>query len=62
MATEEYLHGLHVECDFLMKYYQARKEARSGEIDALSKAKAVLSGADYFLLETSAKHHLRGRA
>ena len=31
-----------------------RREARSGEIDAITKAKAVLSGADYALLQTGA--------
>merc|ERR1719507_902596 len=33
------------------KYIEARKEARAGEIDSLKKAKAVLSGADYSLLQ-----------
>ena len=31
----------------LIKYFDMRKEARTSEIDALGKAKAVLSGADY---------------
>ena len=30
---------------------EVRKEARAGEIDAIKKAKAVLSGADYSLLQ-----------
>jgi chromosome segregation ATPase len=47
METEKYLGGLHAECDWLMKYYDTRKEARTGELDALDKAKAVLNGADY---------------
>ena len=34
---------------------QVRKEARAGEIDALKKAKAVLSGADYSLLQVKAQ-------
>jgi hypothetical protein len=51
MATEKYLAQLHGECDWLIQYYDAREEARSGEIDALGKAKAVLSGADYSLLQ-----------
>jgi len=50
MATDKYLSQLHAECDWLIQYYDAREEARSGEIDALGKAKAVLSGADYSLL------------
>merc|ERR1740129_923917 len=57
MDTLEYIHALHGECDWLLKFYDARAEARAGEIDALGKAKAVLSGADYSLLQTSS---LRG--
>merc|ERR1719386_694311 len=53
MATLEYIHSLHGECDWLLKYFDARKEARDGEIDALGKAKAVLSGADFSLMQTS---------
>ena len=33
---------------------EVRKEARAGEIDAIKKAKAVLSGADYSLLQVKA--------
>jgi len=63
MATEKYIHTLHGECDWLMQYYQVRKEARAGEVESLKSAKAVLSGADYSLLETSVSHRaLRGRA
>jgi chromosome segregation ATPase len=50
-ATLQYIHALHTECDWLMKYFDVRKEARDSEIDALGKAKAVLSGADYSLLQ-----------
>merc|ERR1719270_423638 len=46
MATAETLKDLHLECDWLLSNFEARKEARSGEIDALKKAKAVLSGAE----------------
>jgi len=49
MAVEKSLASLHGECDWLLKYYEVRKEARTGEIDSLKKAKAVLSGADYSL-------------
>jgi len=52
MATLKYMKNLHAECDWLMKYFDARAEARAGEIDALGKAKAVLSGADFSLLQT----------
>merc|ERR1719329_1816461 len=57
METAKYLGGLHQECDWLLKNFEARKSARSGEIDALGKAKSVLSGADYSLVQTSS---LRG--
>ena len=33
---------------------EVRKDARAGEIDAIKKAKAVLSGADYSLLQVKA--------
>ena len=41
MATEEYISQLHVEYDWLIQYFDVRKEARTGEIDALGKTKAV---------------------
>merc|ERR1719188_529826 len=47
MATDKFLSDLHAECDWLLKYFTVREDARSGEIDALGKAKAVLSGASY---------------
>jgi len=53
LATAEYLGSLHAECDWLLKFFSVRKEARAGEIDALGKAKAVLSGADYSFLQKS---------
>jgi len=52
MGTESYMASLHAECDWLLKYFDMRAEARTSEIDALGKAKAVLSGADYSLLQT----------
>jgi len=55
MSTLKYIKNLHAECDWLMKYFDARAEARAGEIDALGKAKAVLSGADFSLLQTKQK-------
>jgi len=45
-ATLKYIDSLHHECDWLMKFFDVRKTARTGEIDALVKAKEVLSGAD----------------
>jgi len=47
MATHEFLAETHADCDWLLSNFEARKEARAGEVDALTKAKAVLSGADY---------------
>eukprot|EP00413_Alexandrium_margalefii_P039653 CAMPEP_0204590630 /NCGR_PEP_ID=MMETSP0661-20131031/49898_1 /ASSEMBLY_ACC=CAM_ASM_000606 /TAXON_ID=109239 /ORGANISM="Alexandrium margalefi, Strain AMGDE01CS-322" /LENGTH=715 /DNA_ID=CAMNT_0051600679 /DNA_START=48 /DNA_END=2195 /DNA_ORIENTATION=+ len=47
MATLKYISSLHSECDWLLQYFDVRKEARAGEVDSLMKAKAVLSGADY---------------
>merc|ERR1719436_1465974 len=61
MATLEYEASLHAECDWLLKYFQVRKEARAGEVDSLKKAKAVLSGADYSLVQTN-QRFLRGRS
>jgi len=60
MGTMEYIASLHAECDWLLQYYDTRKEARASEVEALGKAKAVLSGADYSLLQTS--RSLRGHA
>merc|ERR1719399_2671572 len=51
MATHEYLADVHADCDWLLSNFEARKTARAGEIDAITKAKAVLSGADYSLLQ-----------
>jgi chromosome segregation ATPase len=51
-ATNKYISSLHAECDWLLQYFGVRKEARTSEIDALGKAKAVLSGADYSLVQT----------
>merc|ERR1719373_357601 len=39
MATAKYISSLHAECDWLLQYYGVRKEARTGEIDAIEKAK-----------------------
>jgi hypothetical protein len=50
--TLEYIGSLHGECDWLVKYYDVRKAARTSEIEALGNAKAVLNGADYSLVQT----------
>merc|ERR1719161_587078 len=60
-ALMEFIHNLHTECDWLLKFFDARKEARDSEIDALGRAKAVLSGADYSLLQRAVvRRALRG--
>jgi len=53
MATHEYISSLHAECDWLLQYFEVRKEARTGEIDSLKTAKSVLSGADFSLIQFS---------
>jgi len=57
-ATLQYIQSLHNECDWLLQYFEVRKEARTSEIDALGKAKAVLSGADFSLVQTNSQHFL----
>jgi chromosome segregation ATPase len=47
METEKKISALHAECDWLLKYYSVRKEARTSEIEAMGRAKDVLNGADY---------------
>jgi len=53
-AVLDYIASLHGDCDFLLEFYDQRKEARASEIDAMGKAKAVLNGADYSLVQTGA--------
>jgi len=62
MATMKYISSLHADCDWLLQYFDARKEARAGEVDSLTKAKAVLSGADFSLLQTTRSHGFLSRA
>jgi len=59
MATQKYALALHSECDWLMQYYEVRKEARVGEVESLKNARAVLSGADYSLLQMRSIGFLR---
>jgi len=46
-ANYKVTQSVKAECDFILKTFDIRKDARANEMDALSKAKAVLSGADY---------------
>merc|ERR1719356_889550 len=48
------LSGLHLECDWLMKYYDVRQKARSEEMGAIVEAKAILKGADFGKAEEEA--------
>jgi len=50
-ATLKYISSLHAECDWLIQFFDVRKEARTAEIQSLVDAKAVLSGADFALLQ-----------
>merc|ERR1719276_537917 len=50
-STIEAIQDLHNECDFLLQNFDLRKEARTNEIEGLGKAKSVLSGADFSLLQ-----------
>jgi hypothetical protein len=58
MATHEYIGQLHAQCDWLMKFFDMRVEARNGEMDSLKKARAVLSGADFSLVQTFTRQFL----
>jgi len=53
MANAKFISSLHGECDWLVQYFDARREARASEVDSLKRAKAVLSGADYSLVQTA---------
>merc|ERR1719191_164639 len=60
-STEESLAGTHAECDWLVENYDSRKAAREGEVESLKKTKAVLSGADFSLIqERVSRRTLRG--
>lgn len=56
MAVQDTLKQTHAECDWLLENFDTRKEARAGEVESLKKAKAVLSGADFSLLQVSHIH------
>merc|ERR1719158_386999 len=38
---------LHGSCDFIVKNFEIRQQARDEEIEALKQAKAILSGANF---------------
>jgi len=39
--------ALHLNCDYLLKYFTVRQQARREEVEAIKEAKAILSGADF---------------
>merc|ERR550537_965973 len=43
LTVSEFIRDLHTDCDFLLENFELRKSARADEVDALKKAKAVLS-------------------
>jgi chromosome segregation ATPase len=43
----ELLKAHHMDCDYILKYFDVRQKARSEEMDAIVDAKAILSGADF---------------
>lgn len=56
LDESETLKDVHLECDWLVENHEARKAARAGEVESLKSAKAVLSGADYALVQRTATH------
>jgi len=44
---EDLLKAHHLDCDYVMKYFDMRQTARQEEMDAIKDAKAILSGADF---------------
>jgi hypothetical protein len=58
MTTDKFISALHGECDFLLQYFDVRREARDGEIESLKTAKSVLLGADFSLVQEGRR--LRG--
>jgi len=59
VALASFVQSLHAECDWLVQYYDVRKQARADELDALEKAKGVLSGSDYSLLQQGVEARTR---
>lgn len=41
------LHAHHLDCDYILKYFNVRQQARAEEMSAIVDAKAILSGADF---------------
>merc|ERR1719232_1503703 len=43
MGTMAHIAALKADCDWLLQYFDVRKQARAGEIESLQQAKAVLN-------------------
>jgi len=39
--------SIHLDCDFLLKYFDVRQTARKEELDSIAEAKAIISGANF---------------
>merc|ERR1740115_255296 len=46
-SLDSTLVGLHADCDYVIKYFKLRQEARQEEMDSINEAKAILSGANF---------------
>lgn len=45
--AKQLLSAHHTACDWIIKYFDLRQEARQEEMDSIEEAKAILSGADF---------------
>jgi uncharacterized protein YoxC len=54
LANKQYLSQLHVDCDWNLENYEARKKARVEEEESLKKGEEVLNGADFTLMQLGA--------
>jgi len=61
-SVAKYITTLHSECDWLVANYEVRKEARANEAESLQGAKAILSGADYSLVQSPSRRVALHRA
>mmetsp|Transcript_32782 Transcript_32782/g.78919 ORF Transcript_32782/g.78919 Transcript_32782/m.78919 type:complete len:765 (+) Transcript_32782:83-2377(+) len=62
MSNKEYLSKLHADCDWNLQNYASRKSARAEEVESLKKAKDVLNGADFSLVQTNSKPALLSKS
>jgi len=64
-AAAAFIGNLHKECDWLLQNFDLRQAAREDEVENLKRAKAVLAGADFSLLQMVSVHrhgrYLRGQ-